>query len=113
MKWNVEFYTDANGVKPVKVWLMGLDEHARAVVMRNIALLEELGIGIREPYVKALGGKLYEVRAKDHKGIYRVIYFAHTGKRFILLHGFVKKTQKTQRKEIELAKKRMQELQDE
>ena len=69
-----------------------------------------MGLGIREPYVKHLEEKLYEVRAKDRSGIYRVIYFAHTGKRFILLHGFVKKTQKTPRKEIEIAKQRMKEM---
>ena len=56
---------------------------------------------------------MYEVRAKDHKGIYRVIYVAHTGRRFILLHGFIKKTQKTPRRELEIAKERLKELEDE
>ncbi len=110
MEWEVEFYTDENGTKPVKEWILGLEENARSVVLRNLDLLEQLGVGIREPYVKHLENKLYEVRAKDRKGIYRIIYFAHTGKRFVLLHGFVKKTQKTPRKEIEMAKKRMMEM---
>lgn len=113
MKWNIEYFTDQGGHKPVKEWLMTLERSASAKLFRNIDLLERLGLGIRAPYVKHLEDKLYEVRAKDHKGIYRVIYFAHTGKRFVLLHGFVKKTQKTPRKEIEIAKQRMKELDNE
>ncbi|UFS63636.1 type II toxin-antitoxin system RelE/ParE family toxin [Sulfurimonas sp. HSL-3221] len=110
MEWKVEFYTDEKGAKPVKEWMLGLEASARSALMRNVDLLERMGLGIREPYVKYLEEKLYEVRAKDRSGIYRVIYFAHTGKRFVLLHGFVKKTQKTPRKEIEIAKQRMREM---
>ncbi|WP_345986612.1 type II toxin-antitoxin system RelE/ParE family toxin [Sulfurimonas sp. HSL-1656] len=87
-----------------------LEEKTKTVILRNLDFLEQLGTGIREPYVKHLEEKLYEVRAKDHNGIYRIIYFAHTGRRFVLLHGFVKKTQKTPRKEIDIAKQRMKEM---
>ncbi len=109
-EWQVEFYTDQNGNKPVKEWLLALEIKTRAKLFRNIELLEKMGLSITEPYVKPLKDKLYEVRVKDFRGIYRVIYFAHTGKRFILLHGFVKKTQKTPAKEIELASRRMKEM---
>ena len=54
----------------------------------------------------------FEVRAKDRQGIYRVLYFADTGKRFVMLHGFTKKTQKTPARDIEIARKRMQEVMD-
>ena len=113
MRWTVIYYTDNKGVKPVKKWLETLDESASSKLFRNLVLLETLGLGIREPYVKHLGNKLYEVRAKDHKGIYRVIYFASRGQKFVLLHGFVKKTEKTPRKELAIAKERMKEFQDE
>ena len=76
-------------------------------------MLEKFGLELKEPYVKHLENKLYEVRVKDQQGIYRIIYFAHTGKKFVLLHGFVKKTQKTPKKELELAKLRMKEYKDE
>jgi len=109
MKWLVEFYKSINDSSPVEAWLDGLHESARAKILRNMLLLQEFGLSIKEPYVKPLGEKLYEIRAKDPKGIYRVIYFAYTGRRFVLLHGFTKKTQKTPRKEIEIAKKRMEE----
>ena len=76
-------------------------------------MLEKFALQLKEPYIKALEDKLYEIRAKDTSGIYRVIYFAHTGKQFIMLNGFTKKTQKTPKKEITLAKQRMKEITDE
>jgi len=53
---------------------------------------------------------LLRLEHKDTNGIYRVIYFAYTGKRFVMLHGFTKKTQKTPSKDLKIAKKRMEEL---
>ena len=50
------------------------------------------------------------MRIKDSQGAVRILYFTYTGKRFILLHGFIKKTQKTPRDEIESARKRMKEM---
>ncbi len=108
-EWKVDFYK-TDDVSPVTEWLDTIPSSARSKIIRNMALLEELGLSVREPYVKPLGDKLYEVRAKDPNGIYRVIYFAFTGKRFIMLHGFTKKTQKTPKKDLELAKKRMEEI---
>lgn len=57
------------------------------------------------PYIKPLEDKLYEVRADVNRNTFRVIYFLYTGRRFILLHGFQKKTQKTPEKELEKARK--------
>jgi len=50
--------------------------------------------------------------AKDKSGIYRVLYFAHTNKTFVMLHGFQKKTQKTPKQEIDIAIKRLKEVQN-
>ena len=113
MQWTVEFFINHDNTKPVKVWLLELEENTRSKLLRNIDLLERLGLGIREPYVKHLEGKLYELRTKDYKGIYRIIYVAHTGRKFILLHGFMKKTQKTPRKELAIARERLKELENE
>lgn len=72
-------------------------------------LLEQYGIQVREPYIKAITGKrkLFEMRIKDKANIHRIIYFVFSGKTLILLHGFTKKTQKTPAGEIEIAEKRM------
>jgi phage-related protein len=66
---------------------------------------------VKEPYVKPIAGsrKLFEIRIKDRSNIHRIFYFAFTGKRFILLHGFTKKTGKTPGKEILVAERRMEE----
>ena len=112
MEWSVKFYKTEDERSPVEEWLESIPKSAKAKIVRNMFLLEELGLAVREPYVKPLGDKLYEVRAKDPNGIYRVIYFAYTGKQFVMLHGFTKKNQKTPPKEIEVAKIRMREVLD-
>ncbi|SFV64899.1 hypothetical protein, phage-related [hydrothermal vent metagenome] len=112
MEWKIEFYKTKDNKSPVEEWLESIPVTAIAKITRNMLMLRKFNITLKEPYVKPLGDKLYEIRAKDTKGIYRVIYFAYTGKRFIMLHGFTKKTQKTPTKELKLAKKRMEEIID-
>jgi len=110
MQWTVNYYTNETGEQPVKEWIKSLDEKLRLKVYRSFELLEEFNLNLKAPYVKPLQDKLYELRVKDQKGIYRIIYFAHTGREFIMLNGFIKKTPKTPKKEIELAKIRMKEV---
>ena len=62
---------------------------------------------LKEPYTKQIKDKIREIRIKDKRGAIRVLYFTFTGRRFILLHGFAKKSDKTPEKEIEIAEKRM------
>lgn len=63
------------------------------------------------PYVRSIvNTKLHKIRVEQSTNIYRIFYFAYTGRRFILLHGFQKQTQKTPKKEIELAEKRRKEF---
>ena len=112
MEWTIEFYKTENDKSPVEEWLESIPELALAKIVRNMQLLREFNLTLKEPYIKPLGDKLYEIRAKDPHGIYRVIYFAYTDKRFMMLHGFTKKTQKTPPKELKLAKKRMEEITD-
>ena len=110
MEWKVKFYQTQNHKSPVEDWLKGLDIKTQSKIIKNLTLLEKFNLNLKQPYVKPLENKLYEIRTKDSKGIYRIIYFAHTGKQFIMLNGFTKKTQKTPMKEIELAKRRMKEF---
>lgn len=109
-EWRVDFYRRADGKSPVEEWLDSIPTDARTEVIRILFLLKEHGIRLGMPYVRPIEDKLYEIRAKEKDGIYRVFYFAHTGKRFVMLHGFMKKTQQTPRKEIEIAKERMKEV---
>lgn len=74
-------------------------------------LLQTLGPQqVREPHVKHLEGKLWEMRFRGQDGIARALYFAQTGRRLCVLRVFVKKSQKTPRREIALALRRLTEV---
>jgi len=77
----------------------------RAKLLMDIDLLEENGPLLREPYSKPIGDGIFELRARAGTNISRVLYFFVVGQRAVLTNGFIKKTQKTPEKEIELAKK--------
>ena len=65
---------------------------------------------MREPYVKHLEGKLWEMRMKGRDGIARALYVAAAGRRVVVLRAFIKKTQKTPRAEIDLTLQRAKEF---
>ncbi len=107
MQWTIDYYKDTKGNEPVKEFLNSLPSPAKAKAMRLIEFLAERGVLLKEPYTKHIRDKIRELRLKDKQGAIRILYFTYTGKRFILLHGFIKKTDKTPAREIEIAEKRM------
>lgn len=113
MKNIIEFYRKENGTIPVKDFLLTLSPKLRAKAIRDIELLEKYGSELKEPHVKALKGKnntgLYELRIKFSNDIARVFYFTYFDNKYVLLHGFIKKTMKTPTREIEQAKKYMED----
>jgi phage-related protein len=110
--WSVEFYADADGDSPVLDWYESLDEKTKAKLIWIFQLLETNGIELGMPYIKPLGDKLYEIRADVNRNAFRVVYFLYTGRRFILLHGFQKKTQKTPTKELARARTYLEDFLD-
>jgi phage-related protein len=112
-EWRVEFYKFPNGNSPVLDWYRDQEPKVRAKLAHIFDLLRDKGTAVGKPYIAPLGDKLYEIRAEHDTNIYRTIYFAYTGKRFVLLHSFQKKTQKTPKKELDLAKERMKSFLDE
>jgi phage-related protein len=110
MAWEIEFYKDKNGKEPLAEFLDDLPIKTKARVVKLIDLLAEQGVLLKEPYTRQIRGKLRELRIKDNLGHIRVLYFTFTGRRFVLLHGFLKKTDKTPEREIELAEKRMKDF---
>jgi phage-related protein len=83
----------------------------RASFERIVRLAEAVGLErVHEPYIKHLEGPLWEMRLKGKDGIARALYVAAVRRRVVVLRVFVKKTQKTPRREIELALKRAQEV---
>ena len=104
--WTVEFTPEA------KQEFHRLPADMQAAALHIAGLLQSMGPErVREPYVKPVEGKLWEMRLQGRAGIARALYFAKVGRRLCVVRMFVKKTQKTPRQEIELALRRVaQEL---
>lgn len=103
------FYEAATGRTPVREWLLSLGKEDRRTLGEDIATVE-FGWLIGMPVCRPLGQGLWEVRSLlTGNRIARVI-FAITGDRMVLLHGFVKKTQKTPDADLALARKRLKEI---
>lgn len=100
------FYRTDSGREPVREWLQGLDADDRKVIGEDVKDVEfSWPIGMSR--VRALGHGIWEVRSSLAGGrIARVLFCVETGC-MVLLHGFMKKTQKTPQQEIDLAIKRM------
>ena len=103
--FNVEYYELPNGERPVETFLDSLDLKIRAKALGSIDILAEFGNKLREPYSKAIGKGLFELRIKFAGDITRIFYFFVVNSRIILTNGFIKKTRKTPPGEIVLAQK--------
>lgn len=79
--FEVEFYRMVNGKEPAKEFLLNLDYKMRARVIDTIALLQDNGNELREPYSKHLSEGIFELRARIGTETTRVLYF-HTDERF-------------------------------
>lgn len=104
-EFEIVFYDKPDGSEPVKEFLMSVDLKMRAKIFRTIDLLAENGTALRMPYSEHLEDGIFEIRVKSGSDISRVLYFFVIGRKIVLTNGFVKKTQKTPKNEIELAKK--------
>ena len=103
--FKVDYYRLENGKAPVEEFIDGLNVKMQAKAMHSIALLEEFGNKLREPFSKPIDDGIFELRLKFSSDITRIFYFFVVDNTIILTNGFVKKTPKTPKAEIELAKK--------
>ena len=103
-RFEVEFYETETGEQPAREFLLSLDKKMRAKMVDTISILQDNGNELREPYSKYLSEGIFELRAKVGSDITGVLYFFYVDKHIILTNGFIKKTQKTPKKEIERAK---------
>lgn len=99
----VEFYEKENGNIPAEEFLLNLNVKMRAKIVGIIRILQEKGNMLREPYSKHLCDGIFELRGKVGNDISRVLYFFYCDNKIILTNGFIKKTQKTPKSEIEKA----------
>jgi phage-related protein len=108
MIWSVEF---VNATAEAEVAALPPDMNAR--FLRIGDMIVAVGLEkMREPYVKHLTGKLWEMRMTGRDGIARSIYVAASGRRVVVLRTFVKKTRRTPPREIALALTRLKEVKE-
>lgn len=113
MTWEIEYYKTQSGNEVVKDFIDKLQPTAQAKLGHHLELLEEYGNQLGMPHAKSLGGGLLELRVRGKRGMQevRVFYAFAIGKRIYLLHGFVKKSQETPKKELDIARSRQSEVQ--
>lgn len=104
-EWSVEFYIDSRGRRPAWEFILGLPRHEQAASIRVLDLLTEYGTSLSMPYARPIEG-LWELRSGGN----RLFYFLCAGRRFVILHGYRKKSRRTPRREIEMAKRRMRDF---
>ena len=105
MNWHITFYN-----RKVKLQVLAFPEGILANFLHIAELIEEFGPKIGMPYTRSTGSGLFEIRAKGKEGIARALYCNLTGKELVIVNAFIKKSQKTPRKELALARKRMKEV---
>jgi len=105
MNWKVTFYNSK-----VEAQALDFPSGILANFLHIAEMIETLGPNLGKPYVGSLGSGLYEIRAKGKEGIGRSMYCSIAEKEVVILHSFIKKCQKTPKKDLDLAKKRMKEV---
>jgi phage-related protein len=106
MKWVVELLDDR-----VTQEIEALPADMRARFRRIVELMQAHGLErMREPHVKHLEGPVWEMRMSGRDGISRALYVTASGRRVVVLRAFVKRTQRTPRREIDLALRRAEEV---
>jgi len=103
------FYRTSGGAEPILDWLRSLPQDDRRVIGTDLATVQ-FGWPIGMPLCRPVGGGLWEVRSTlPSRRIARLVFFVEEG-RIGVVHGFIKKTQKTPSDDLELARKRMKEM---
>jgi phage-related protein len=105
----VVFYRTSGGAEPVLEWLRGLPAEDRRAIGTDLATVQ-FGWAVGMPLCRSLGEGLWEVRSRlPSRRIARLLFFVHEG-RIGVVHGFIKKTQKTPPDDLDLARRRMKEM---
>jgi phage-related protein len=105
MDYSIEYYSDA-----VAEEILALPDTLAARYLVLTRRIVAVGPNLGPPHTDAFGDGLFELRLKGQEGIARVFFCVRVGRRVTMLHTFVKKTQKTPQREIDIARKRMKEV---
>jgi phage-related protein len=107
MEWQIKYYN-----QKLEEEILNLPDGLLARYLRLTDLMCEFGANLGMPHTKALDGGLFELRVKGKEGIARVFFCTKIGKKIIMLNSFVKKSQKTPKNQLRIAKTRMSEVMD-
>lgn len=105
MIWTITFYSQR-----VEEEIFALPAGILARFLRYADRMEMYGPDLGMPHTRAMGGGIFELRIKAAEGIARVLYCTVVGHRIVFLHQFVKKTEKTPSRQLDLARRRMKEV---
>tara|TARA_B100000315_G_scaffold148518_1_gene137383 strand:- start:1755 stop:2093 length:339 start_codon:yes stop_codon:yes gene_type:complete len=105
INWSIEYYNPK-----MEKSILSLPEGLLARYLRLTDIMLEFGSNLGMPHTRPLDNGLFELRVKGKEGIARVFYCTRIGKRIVMLHMFIKKSQKTPKKELQIAIKRMNEV---
>lgn len=101
------YFTSTSGECPVKEFIDSLDRRTQRKFFYKKEFLEQFGPRLPYPHAKYIGAGIHELRFEGTEGAVRVIYFFYRGSTIIFTNGFIKKTNKTPKKELALARQRM------
>jgi len=108
MSFNVVFYRSVSGNEPVREWLKSLSKRDKKAIGGDIKTVQ-FGWPLGMPVVRKIGQGLWEIRCRLDNRIARIL-FTIQGEQMVLLHGFIKKSQKTSQADLQLAKDRKASL---
>jgi phage-related protein len=105
MNWNIEYFNN-----DVESSILSLPDGLLARYLRLTDMMIVHGSNLGLPHTKSLSNGLFELRLKSKEGIGRVFYCTKVGKNIVMLHSFVKKSQKIPKNEMDIALKRLSEV---
>lgn len=107
MDWTITYYSES-----VQEEILAMPAGFLGRYLRYADRMETYGPDLGMPHTRAMGDGLFELRLKAAEGIARVFYCTVIGRRIVVLHQFIKKTDKTPARELATARRRMKEIKD-
>jgi phage-related protein len=105
MTWVIDFYNES-----VEEAILNMPPKIQARMLKLLELIEKYGANLGAPHTEPMGDGLFEIRAKAQEGIGRSLYCYSKGRHIVILHAFIKKTQKTLKQDIDIARARKAEV---
>jgi len=108
MEWEITYYNE-KVQKTIYKWPVGI----RAFYARTTERMIVFGPNLGMPFTRSMGEDLFEIRVRGKEGIGRAFFCIAVERKIVILHAFIKKTNKTPRKELNIARERLSEVQNE